>query len=53
MEKQTQEQVHGQAPERRKKAYATPVMVEQGDFTKTTAGYFVGSYSEWITRRFT
>ncbi|GAA2323193.1 keywimysin-related RiPP [Streptomyces kunmingensis] len=47
MKKQTQ-QTHDT-----KKSYAKPAMVEQGDFTKTTAGYFVGAYSEWITRRFT
>ncbi|MBO1336288.1 keywimysin-related RiPP [Streptomyces sp. VRA16 Mangrove soil] len=42
MKKQTQEA---------KKSYAKPAMVKQGDFTKVTAGYFVGSYKEWIVRR--
>ncbi|MEV1026341.1 keywimysin-related RiPP [Streptomyces sp. NPDC050264] len=36
-----------------KKSYVKPAMFQQGDFTKTTAGYFYGAYSEWITRRFT
>ncbi|MEU6388933.1 keywimysin-related RiPP [Streptomyces sp. NPDC046939] len=46
MQKQTQQR-------KTKKAYAKPAMFKQGDFTKTTAGYFYGAYSEWITRRFT
>ncbi|MGY0018897.1 keywimysin-related RiPP [Streptomyces sp. cg35] len=36
-----------------KQSYAKPTMVKQGDFTKTTAGYFVGAYKEWVVRRFT
>ncbi|MEV3858297.1 keywimysin-related RiPP [Streptomyces sp. NPDC050095] len=36
-----------------KKSYVKPAMVKQGDFTKTTAGYFVGAYKEWVVRRFT
>ncbi|NEE26668.1 putative RiPP precursor [Streptomyces sp. SID7982] len=34
-----------------KKAYVKPSMVQQGDFSKKTAGYFVGSYKEYWTRR--
>ncbi|MFE1954137.1 MULTISPECIES: keywimysin-related RiPP [Streptomyces] len=34
-----------------KKGYVAPAMVKQGDFTKVTAGYFVGPYKEWIVRR--
>ncbi|WP_306318789.1 MULTISPECIES: keywimysin-related RiPP [unclassified Streptomyces] len=37
----------------RRKAYAKPAMFQQGDFTKTTGGYFYGAYKEWIVRRFT
>ncbi|WP_394430083.1 keywimysin-related RiPP [Streptomyces sp. SGAir0957] len=48
MQKQTQTRPHSA-----KKAYAKPAMFKQGDFTKTTAGYFYGAFSEWITRRFT
>lgn len=36
-----------------KKRYVAPAMVRQGDFTKTTAGYFYGAYKEWVVRRFT
>ncbi|MFI5657693.1 putative RiPP precursor [Streptomyces sp. NPDC051684] len=36
-----------------RKAYAKPAMCRQGDFTKTTGGYFYGAYKEWIVRRFT
>lgn len=36
-----------------RKVYAKPAMFRQGDFTKTTGGYFYGAYKEWIVRRFT
>ncbi|EFE76491.1 hypothetical protein SSIG_04058 [Streptomyces filamentosus NRRL 11379] len=34
-----------------KKAYVKPSMFQQGDFSKKTAGYFVGSYKEYWSRR--
>ncbi|MFI7011469.1 keywimysin-related RiPP [Streptomyces sp. NPDC050145] len=34
-----------------KKGYVAPAMVKQGDFTKVTAGYFVGPLKEFWSRR--
>jgi hypothetical protein len=34
-----------------KKSYAAPAMVKQGDFTKVTAGFFVGPIKELFTRK--
>ncbi|MZD06744.1 lasso RiPP family leader peptide-containing protein [Streptomyces sp. SID5785] len=34
-----------------KKAYVAPAMAKQGDFTKVTAGYFVGPSKEFWSRR--
>ncbi|MBK3586313.1 keywimysin-related RiPP [Streptomyces microflavus] len=34
-----------------KKAYVKPSLFKQGDFSKKTAGYFVGSYKEYWVRR--
>ena len=38
---------------KQKKTYVKPSLFNQGDFTKKTAGYFVGKYKEFLSRRFT
>ncbi|MBN3932580.1 keywimysin-related RiPP [Streptomyces fenghuangensis] len=37
---------------KQKKTYVKPALFEQGGFRERTAGYFVGKYWEYFSRRF-